>query len=108
MSHIQSPTHAFVTALVGIGGPLVTTIDHMRRHANPDADTIPEVLTRILTDIVDSELDHPPDDLYLAAAVLNATCTQWRRTSSTSTPTHHPPEPAARAAAADSTLGLQG
>jgi hypothetical protein len=77
MSQIESPTHAFVTALVGIGGSLVTTIDHMRRHANPapDADTIPEVLTRILTDIVDSELDHPPDDLYLAAAVLNATCT---------------------------------
>jgi hypothetical protein len=74
MSQIESPTHAFVPALVGIGGPLVTTIDHMHRHANPDADTIPEVLTRILTDIVDSELDHPPDDLYLTAAVLNATC----------------------------------
>jgi hypothetical protein len=76
MSQIESPTHAYVRALVGIGGPLVTTIDHMRRHANPapDADTIPEVLTRLLTGIVDAELDHPPDDLYVTAAVLSATC----------------------------------
>jgi hypothetical protein len=76
MSQIEAPTHAYVSALVGIGGPLVTTIDHMRRHRNsaPDADTIPEVLTRLLTRIVDSELDYAPDDLYITAAVLNATC----------------------------------
>ena len=74
MSQIDSPTTEYVKALVGIGGQLVSTIDHMRRYPSPpDADSIPEVLTRLLTDIVDAELDRPPDDLYTSAAVLEAT-----------------------------------
>jgi hypothetical protein len=75
MSQLESPTTEYVKALVGIGGQLVSTIDHMRRHPStaPDADSIPEVLTRLLTDIVDAEVDRPPDDLYTSAAVLDAT-----------------------------------
>jgi hypothetical protein len=74
MSQLESPTTEYVNALVGIGGQLVSTIDHMRRHSNaPDDDSIPEILTRLLTDIVDAEVNRPPDDLYTSAAVLDAT-----------------------------------
>jgi hypothetical protein len=74
VSQLESPTTAYVQALVGIGGQLVSTIDHMRRRPNPpDNATIPEILTRLLTDIVHAEVDRPPDDLYTSAAVLDAT-----------------------------------
>jgi hypothetical protein len=46
----------------------------MRRQPNPpDNASIPEILTRLLSDIVDAEVDRPPDDLYTSAAVLDAT-----------------------------------
>jgi antitoxin (DNA-binding transcriptional repressor) of toxin-antitoxin stability system len=74
MSQIDSPTTEYVKALVGIGGQLVSSIDHMRRHSNAvDDDSLPEILTRLLTDIVGAEVNRPPDDLYTSAAVLDAT-----------------------------------
>jgi hypothetical protein len=74
MSQLESPTTEYVNALVGIGGQLVSTIDHMRRQPNPpDNASIPEILTRLLSDLVDAEVDRPPDDLYASAAVLDAT-----------------------------------
>ena len=75
MRHIESPTTAYVNALVGVGGPLLTIVDHMRRFGEPGPGdpAIPEVLTRILLDVVDSDLHRPPDDLYSAAALLEAT-----------------------------------
>jgi hypothetical protein len=74
MSQLESPTTEYVKALVGVGGQLVSTIDHMRRQPNPpDNTTIPEVLTRLVIDIVDAEVERAPDDLYTSAAVLDAT-----------------------------------
>ena len=42
----------FVEALVGIGGQLVSTINHMLAYPSPpDADSIPDVLGKLLTDV---------------------------------------------------------
>jgi hypothetical protein len=75
MNDIQTPTEAYVKALVGIGGQLTSTIHHMLTYSDQEDPPIAEVLTRLLTDIVDTELDEAPDDLYTAAGILNSTAT---------------------------------
>ena len=63
----------FVNALVGIGGQLVTTISHMSATpAPPDAESIPDVLRKLLTEVFATELHAPDVDLKRAARVLNA------------------------------------
>ena len=75
MNDIESPTDAYVNALVGVGGQLTSTIHHMLTYSDQENPPIAEVLTRLLTDIVDAELDEAPDDLYTAAGILNSTAT---------------------------------
>lgn len=75
MNDIETPTEAYVNALVGIGGQLTSTIHHMLTYSDQENPPIAEVLTRLLTDIVDAELEEAPDDLYTAAGILNSTAT---------------------------------
>ena len=64
-------TADFVDALLCIGGQLALTIDHMARHASPDAEeSAPEVLRRLLTEIMEDELAAPAGDVETAASVL--------------------------------------
>jgi hypothetical protein len=73
MSYIESPTEALVDALTAISGQLTATLYHMHLHANPHGPPVIEVLSNLLAEVIDTELDHAPDDLYSAAAIINAT-----------------------------------
>ncbi len=81
MTHVPgSPLDVFVEALVALGGPLTSIVEHMARAqaaglSAPDAPSIPEVLTAMLRGVLDPLRDEfSADEIETATEFVVRTC----------------------------------